>query len=45
MKINPVMIAARSHGESIMRYSAFSVFLNALRGNKSWQPAWRSPLV
>ncbi|MBP1859265.1 sarcosine oxidase subunit beta family protein [Rhizobium herbae] len=27
-----------------MRYSAFSVFLNALRGNKGWKPAWRSPV-
>jgi heterotetrameric sarcosine oxidase beta subunit len=27
-----------------MRYSAFSVFLNALRGNKDWKPAWRSPV-
>ena len=26
-----------------MRYSALSVFLNGLRGNKSWQPAWRQP--
>ena len=27
-----------------MRYSAFSVFLNALRGNKGWKPAWRNPV-
>jgi len=27
----------------LMRYSALSVFLNALRGNKSWGPAWRAP--
>ena len=26
-----------------MRYSALSVFLNGLRGNKGWQPAWRQP--
>jgi sarcosine oxidase subunit beta len=26
-----------------MRYSALSVFLNGLRGNKSWQPVWRQP--
>ncbi|MFB2550221.1 sarcosine oxidase subunit beta family protein [Ensifer soli] len=26
-----------------MRYSAFSVFLNALKGNRGWAPAWRSP--
>ncbi len=26
-----------------MRYSALSVFLNGLRGNKGWMPAWRSP--
>ncbi|WP_028748559.1 sarcosine oxidase subunit beta family protein [Rhizobium mesoamericanum] len=26
-----------------MRYSAFSVFLNGLRGNTGWAPAWRQP--
>ncbi|MFT3973558.1 MAG: sarcosine oxidase subunit beta family protein [Amaricoccus sp.] len=26
-----------------MRYSALSVFLNGLRGNKAWGPAWRAP--
>ena len=26
-----------------MRYSAFSIFMNALGGNKGWTPAWRSP--
>ena len=26
-----------------MRYSALSVFLNGLRGNKGWAPAWRTP--
>jgi methylglutamate dehydrogenase subunit A len=26
-----------------MRYSAFSIFMNALSGNKGWKPAWRSP--
>ncbi|MEN9895171.1 MAG: sarcosine oxidase, subunit beta, partial [Pseudomonadota bacterium] len=26
-----------------MRYSAFSIFMNALGGNKGWKPAWRSP--
>ena len=26
-----------------MRYSAFSIFMNALGGNKGWAPAWRSP--
>ena len=26
-----------------MRYSALSIFLNGLRGNKSWAPAWRDP--
>ncbi|MGD9913427.1 MAG: sarcosine oxidase subunit beta family protein [Rhizobiaceae bacterium] len=26
-----------------MRYSAFSVFLQGLRGNRGWQPAWRQP--
>ena len=24
-------------------YSAFSIFLNALRGNKHWARAWRDP--
>ncbi|RWD51033.1 sarcosine oxidase subunit beta family protein [Mesorhizobium sp.] len=24
-----------------MRYSAFSIFLNGLRGNAAWKPAWR----
>ncbi len=26
-----------------MRYSALSVFLNALSGNRNWKPAWRTP--
>ena len=26
-----------------MRYSAFALFLNGLRGNKPWSPAWRMP--
>src|SRR4051812_48947340 len=26
-----------------MRYSALSIILNGLRGNKSWLPAWRDP--
>jgi heterotetrameric sarcosine oxidase beta subunit len=26
-----------------MRYSALSVFLNGLRGNRGWSPAWREP--
>ena len=26
-----------------MRYSALSVLLNGLRGNKRWTPAWRTP--
>ena len=26
-----------------MRYSALSLFLNGLRGNKTWRPAWRAP--
>lgn len=26
-----------------MRYSAFLVFLNGLRGNTAWKPAWRIP--
>lgn len=26
-----------------MRYSAFSIFSQALRGNRGWQPAWREP--
>lgn len=26
-----------------MRYSAFSIFLNGLRGNRAWKPAWRDP--
>ena len=26
-----------------MRYSAFSLLTNALKGNKQWQPAWRQP--
>ncbi len=26
-----------------MRYSALSVLLNGLRGNRGWAPAWRSP--
>jgi len=26
-----------------MRYSALSVFLNGLRGNTAWKPAWREP--
>ncbi|AYG61722.1 sarcosine oxidase subunit beta family protein [Rhizobium jaguaris] len=26
-----------------MRYSALSIFLNGLRGNKDWTAAWRSP--
>ncbi|MAB15335.1 sarcosine oxidase subunit beta family protein [Parvibaculum sp.] len=26
-----------------MRYSALSIFLNALSGNRHWQPAWREP--
>jgi methylglutamate dehydrogenase subunit A len=28
---------------SAMRYSALSVFLNGLRGNRGWRPAWRDP--
>ena len=27
----------------MMRYSALSVLLNGLRGNKDWTPAWRMP--
>jgi sarcosine oxidase subunit beta len=26
-----------------MRYSALSIFLNGLKGNKSWSAAWRDP--
>ncbi len=26
-----------------MRYSAFSIFSQALRGNRGWPPAWREP--
>ena len=26
-----------------MRYSALSIFLNALRGNTGWTPVWREP--
>jgi heterotetrameric sarcosine oxidase beta subunit len=26
-----------------LRYSAFSIFSQALRGNRGWQPAWREP--
>lgn len=26
-----------------MRYSALSIFLSGLRGNKGWKPAWRDP--
>ena len=26
-----------------MRYSALSILLNGLKGNKDWTPAWRSP--
>jgi heterotetrameric sarcosine oxidase beta subunit len=26
-----------------MRYSAFSIFANALRGNRGWRPVWREP--
>ncbi len=26
-----------------MRYSAFSIFSQALRGNRGWQPVWREP--
>ncbi len=26
-----------------MRYSALSIFLQALRGNRGWQPVWREP--
>ena len=26
-----------------MRYSALSLLTNALKGNRSWQPAWRQP--
>ncbi len=26
-----------------MRYSAFSVFANALSGNRNWKPVWREP--
>ena len=26
-----------------MRYSALSIFLNGLRGNSGWTPAWREP--
>ena len=26
-----------------MRYSALALFLNGLRGNKGWSPAWRMP--
>jgi sarcosine oxidase subunit beta len=26
-----------------MRYSAFSIFANALRGNRGWKPVWREP--
>jgi methylglutamate dehydrogenase subunit A len=26
-----------------MRYSALSLFLNGLRGNKGWSPVWRTP--
>ena len=40
---NPVMLAAFFGRIRIMRYSALSVFLNGLRGNKGWQPAWREP--
>ncbi len=28
---------------SAKRYSALSVFLNGLRGNRGWRPAWRDP--
>ena len=27
-----------------MRYSALALFLNGLRGNRSWSPAWRAPV-
>ena len=26
-----------------MRYSALSVLLQGLRGNRGWTPAWRAP--
>ena len=26
-----------------MRYSAFSIFLNGLKGNRNWGAAWREP--
>ncbi|MCB1482272.1 MAG: sarcosine oxidase subunit beta family protein [Rhodobiaceae bacterium] len=26
-----------------MRYSALSILMNGLRGNRSWKPAWREP--
>jgi methylglutamate dehydrogenase subunit A len=28
---------------SPMRYSAFSLLANALRGNRAWEPVWRTP--
>jgi hypothetical protein len=30
---------------SAMRYSALSVFLNGLRGNRGWCQAWRDPAL
>jgi methylglutamate dehydrogenase subunit A len=29
--------------QASLRYSAFSIFSQALRGNRGWQPVWREP--
>jgi heterotetrameric sarcosine oxidase beta subunit len=34
---------AAERRQASLRYSAFSIFSQALRGNRGWQPVWREP--
>ena len=34
---------AADRPQASLRYSAFSIFSQALRGNRGWQPVWREP--
>ena len=34
---------AANRPQASLRYSALSIFSQALRGNRGWQPVWREP--
>src|SRR3954471_17207364 len=41
-EVADALMSPRRSGD-LMRYSAFSILANGLRGNGGWRPAWRTP--